>query len=120
VALTDNWPTIDPGQFRHQITLLSETTISDASGVSVTWAAASPPVTAWAKIEYLRGTDLIKAGQDVTQAYLKVTMWYRPQFTAQSRIQTLSGNQYIIQAIENVLEMNTYMVLTCLGVGGNN
>lgn len=120
MALTDRWPTIDPGRFRHPITLLTPTTVTDASGLTVTWTAGSPPVTTWADIEYVRGTDLIRAGQDATQTYLKVTAWYLAQFTAQSRIQTLSGNQYIIQAVENVQEMNEFMVLTCLGVGANN
>jgi len=120
MALNSTFPTIDPGQFRHQITLLEQVVGSDASGATVTYAPESQPVKAWAKIEYLRGTDIIKSGQDVSQVYLKITAWYRAEFSANKRIQGPSGNQYVIQAVENVLEMNTYMVLMCLGVGANN
>lgn len=114
------WPEIDPGRFRHQITLLSPVTGSDSSGVSVTYAAASPPIVAWVEIEYVRGVDVIKAGQDASQVFLKVTGWWRSQFTTNSRIQSPSGNVYIIQAVENVREINQYMVLTCIGIGANN
>ncbi len=118
--LNSPWPSIDPGQFRHQITLLEQVSSSDASGMTVTYQPDDIPVTAWAKIEYLRGMDIIKAGQDISQVYLKITAWYRPEFTANKRIQAPNGNQYVIQAVENVSEMNVYMVLTCLGIGANN
>jgi len=120
MADNPSWPTIDPGQFRHQITLLEQVPGSDASGVTVTYTPDSNPIVAWAKIDYLRGDAMIKAGQDVSQVYLKITMWYRAEFTANKRIRAPNGNQYVIQAVENVLEMNTYMVLMCLGVGANN
>jgi SPP1 family predicted phage head-tail adaptor len=120
VALNSDFPGIDPGQFRHQITLLEEVTATDSSGTSVSWQADPVPVVAWMKIEALRSTEVIKAGLDVSQVYLKLTGWYRSQFTANKRIQSPGGNQYVIQAVENVLEMNTYMVLLCLGIGNNN
>jgi len=110
-----DWPVIDPGKFRHRVALLNQSQSTDASGVSATWTAG--PTIAWMAIEYVRGTDIIKAGQDVTQSYLKLTGWWRPEFTASQRVQVPSGAVYIIQAVENVLEMNQYMVLTCLGVG---
>lgn len=120
MPLNADFPSIDPGQFRHQITLLEQVAGNDSSGVNVAYVADSQPVNAWAKIEYLRGDALLKAGQDVSQVRLKVTMWYRAEFTANKRIQGPTGNQYVIEAVENVLEMNTYMVLMCLGVGANN
>jgi SPP1 family predicted phage head-tail adaptor len=114
------WPTIDPGEFRHQITLLSPVAGTDSAGANVTYAADPVPVTAWAKIETIRGDEMIKAGQDVSQVFLKVTSWYRPDFTVNARIQAPSGNVFVIQYIENVREMNVFMVLTCLGIGANN
>jgi SPP1 family predicted phage head-tail adaptor len=111
------WPTIDPGEFRHQVTLLVPTTTTDASGNVQTFAAGAPPITAWAKIDYVRGTELIKAGQDVTQTYIKLTAWYRQEFKSNCRIQVPSGSQFLIQNVENVKEMNTFMVLMCLGIG---
>jgi SPP1 family predicted phage head-tail adaptor len=120
MALNTAWPAINPGQFRHKITLLEQTSGSDESGVTVTYQPDNPPVTAWAKIEYLRADDVIKAGQDVSQVFLKVTMWYRPEFATNKRIQAPNGNQYVIQAVENVGGMNIYGVLMCVGIGANN
>jgi head-tail adaptor len=121
MSLTSAIPGIDPGQFRHLVTLLEESTSgSDASGAPVSWAVGDPPLTAYMKIESLKADEIIKAGLDVSQVDLKLTGWYRPQFTAQSRIQAPSGNVYIVQAVQNVLEMNIFMVLLCLGVGANN
>ena len=117
--LNANWPTFNPGEFRHQITLLEPTTTMDIAGAKTTFAPGNPCVTAWAKIEYLRGAELIKAGQDVTQQFLKLTSWFRPEFKSQCHIQTPSGSEYIIQAVENVREMDTFMVLMCLGIGSN-
>jgi head-tail adaptor len=115
-----DYPTIDPGSFRHQIILLSQTLGSDAGGSTFTYQVGVPPVTTWAKIDYLRGDELLKSGQDVSQSFLKVTAWYRAEFAAGSRIQAPSGSQFIIQNVENVKEMNMYMVLMCLGIGSNN
>jgi SPP1 family predicted phage head-tail adaptor len=114
----DTWTVIDPGEFRHRITLLQATAGSDASGSTVTYIPDN--VQAWAKIKYLRGIEAIKAGLDVTQTYLEVTMWYRPEFTADQHIQGPNGNEYIVQSVENVNEINQYTRLTCLGLGTNN
>ena len=118
-SLYTPWPTIDVGLFRHKITLLEQVPGIDAAGSNVAYLPGNPIVTAWANIEYVHGLELIRAGQDVTQAFLKITSWWRTEFTVNSRIQAPSGNQYIIQAFENVKEMNTYMVLMCLGIGDN-
>jgi SPP1 family predicted phage head-tail adaptor len=111
---------INPGRLRHTITLLEPQTTVGVSGVETTFAPGSPPVTALAEIKYVRGVDVIKSGQVVSQTYLTVTIRYNPAFTAGKRIQKYDGKQYIIQAVENVREMNAYMVLTCLGLGLNN
>ena len=111
---------IDPGRFRHLITLLEPTQGTDASGVSITYAPASPPVTEYAQIEYVRGADVIKSGQDVSQTYLTVHLRYNSAFAANKRIQAPNGNQYIILSVENILERNAYLVLNCVGIGANN
>ena len=108
---------INPGRLRHTITLLEPTTAAGASGMVTTYAPANPPTTALAEIKYVRGIDVIKSGQAVSQTYLSVTIRYNPAFAAGKRIQKWNGEQYIIQAVDNVKEMNAYMVLTCLGLG---
>lgn len=116
-SINSQWPTINPGEFRHQINLLVQVVGSDESGTNVTYSPPSQAVNTWVKIDYVRGDELIKSGQDVTQVVIKCTGWYRSEFTAQSRIQLPSGQQFIIQYIENVREQNMYMVLTCIGIG---
>lgn|ERR1017187_2515514 len=117
---TQNWPEIDPGTFRHRITLLQQVLGTDTSGVETTYKPVSPSVTAWVSFNYMRGTDVIKSGQDVSQVYITLIGWWRTQFTANSRIQTDDGDQFIVQAVENIKRMNTYMVLTCIGFGNND
>jgi SPP1 family predicted phage head-tail adaptor len=116
-SLFANLPTCDPGDFRDQVTLLVETITNDASGSVQKWAPAFPATNAWSRIDYVRGTDLIRGGQDVTQTYIKVTSWFRKEFQTNCRIQVPGGSQFQIQNVENVKSMNTYMVLTCLGLG---
>ena len=111
---------INPGQLRWVVTLLEPTSDIGAAGVETTFAPATPPVTARARIETIRGEEAVKAGLDGSLTYLKVEIRYNPCFTPQKRIQQDNGNQYIIQSVENVLEMNAYMTLLCLGVGANN
>jgi hypothetical protein len=120
MSLASDFPNIDPGKFRVQITLLQPVIGSDASGTVATYAPATPAVKAMVGFDYVRGTDIIKAGQDVSQVYVNMTGWWRPQFTPNCRVQTADGDQFIIQAVENVKRMNCYMVLVCLGIGSNN
>lgn len=111
---------INPGQLRWQITLLQPTTALGNSGMETTFAAANPPVTARAKIETIRGEEAVRNGLDGTLTYLRVIIRYNSAFTEQGRIRQNNGNQYIIQHVENVIEMDAYMTLLCLGVGANN
>lgn len=111
---------ISAGLLRHSITLLEQSISSDISGAATTYAPDDPPITARAMIQYVSGKELLASGQDVSQVVLKVTIRYRPEFAPNKRIQGPNGNQYIIQAIDNVNGMNVYMILLCMGVGGNN
>lgn len=108
---------INPGQFRHHITILEPVYGTDATGVVVSYAPSTPPVTAWAKIEGLRAEDQIKSGQDISKVQLRITVRYNKCFTPAKRIQKWNGNQYVINGVENVLEMDAYMILTCEGIG---
>jgi SPP1 family predicted phage head-tail adaptor len=112
----DNWPTIDPGDLRNQISILQQTPSSDASGSTVTWG---PFVTAWAKIDPVRGTDVLKSGQVTTQEFLVITMWYQPGILADMQVQAPNG-LYVIQSVENLLEMDIVLRLNCLALGKND
>jgi head-tail adaptor len=120
MPLNDVFPNIDPGTFRHEVTLLIPTLGSGKAGGIVTYAPGGIPVKAWASIDYTRGDEIIKSGQDVSQVYIKVIMWYRPEFTANNRLQTSDGEQFIIQYVENVKKMNMFQVLMCQGIGAGS
>jgi SPP1 family predicted phage head-tail adaptor len=101
------------GSLRHKITFLGKTATQDASGNSVTY---QPTFTTRAKIEPIRGTDLIRSGQDTAQLYLMITLRYRAGIDSSMRVQALHGT-YIIQAVNNILEANRVLELTCIAVG---
>lgn len=112
-------PWIDPAKLRHRITFLEPQTTSGIAGGIITWQPGAPPECASAEILPIRGSDVIKAGQDVSQVWLTITMRYRRSVKADRRILGRHGNRYIIQAIENPAEMDMYLVLSCLGLGPN-
>lgn len=111
------WPTLDSGKLRTRVVLLEQAIVSDASGESPVYAAGSPPVSTMAEVEYLRGTDAIRNGQDVGLIYISVMSWFNPAFTPQKRLSVPDGFQYVIQAVNNVRLMNVVMILTCQQAG---
>ena len=109
-----NWPSLNPGELRHRVTVLAETVIATAAGTDT---ALAPVVSAWAKIEPMKGTDVIRSGQSVTQLPVIVSMYYDARVQPNMQLQALNG-RYAIQAIRNVLELNAVMELTCLAIAG--
>ena len=77
----------------------------------------SPVISAWARIEPMKGTDTIRSGQNITQLPVIVSMYYDARVQSRMQIQTLNG-LYVIQSIRNVLELNAVMELTCLAIAG--
>jgi len=99
----------NPGRMRHPIKLLHQTTVSDVSGTSTVWSVFA---SAYASIETVKAADVVGAGQSVALLYLNVTIRYQAGVTPAMRLRALNGT-YKIQAIENVLERNALLVLTC-------
>ncbi len=110
------WPQIDPGKMVHQVTILSQQPVSDISGTSIQWV---PFVVTWAEIVPVRGIDVVRSGQDTTKLFLTIRIRWQTGILPKMRLQTVSGDNYIIQAIENPGERNIILVLTCLGLGAN-
>ncbi len=113
------FPWTDPGERKHLITFLVQTTVSDASGAGISYVAGNPPDTTWAKLKAIKAADVIKGGSDVSQVRLIVNIRYSPGRVPKMRFQLFNGNIYVIEAIENVLEMNRELDMTCLGIGSN-
>ncbi len=113
------WPVIDPSRFIHQITWLRQTLTPDASGMGESWKPDRPAVTSWVSIEEMNGTDVIRAGQNITQIPITVEMNYRPGILPNMRFQAADGTQYVVRSVENVNRMNMFLRLNCLGLGAN-
>ena len=109
-----NWPSLNPGELRHRVTVLAETPVVNATGTDT---VLSPVISAWAKIEPMKGTDVVRAGQTITQLPVIVSMYYDARVQPSMQLQALNG-RYAIQAIRNVLELNAVMELTCLAIAG--
>jgi len=109
------WPSLDPGELRHQITILAPVAATDVSGSTV---ALVPLVTCYAKIDVVKGLDVIRSGQETTQLYLIVSMWWQAGIAANMQVQALNG-LYLIESVENVLELDVVLKLNCLAIGKN-
>jgi SPP1 family predicted phage head-tail adaptor len=120
ISFKNGIPWIDPAKLRHRITFLDPESSMGAGGVSTKWLPGDPPERAWAEVLPMRGTDVIKAGQDVSQVWLTITIRFRKSVRADRRILGRRGNRYVIQAIENVAEMDMFLVLNCLAIGPND
>lgn len=117
------WPTLDPGTLRHPIKIWKMSSLGgDVSGTTVDPSlvtAAPPAAPTMASIEPVRGTDVIRSGQATTQIFLTVKMWFQPGITPDMQVETESGSRFLIQSIENLLEMNLILVLNCIALGSN-
>jgi SPP1 family predicted phage head-tail adaptor len=108
------WPKIDPGEMVHQVTVLQQSVVQGIAGSETQWI---PFVTAWAAIDPVSGTDVLKSGQDTTKLYLRARIFWQTGILPNMRLQRVDGSQYIIQAIENPGERNVILVLFCLALG---
>lgn len=110
------WPQIDPGKLVHRITLLVEQEVIDITGSTTEWV---PWLTTWAEIEPVRGTDVIRGGQQTTTLFLRVTIRWQAGILPDMRILTDTNQNYIIQSIENPGERNIILTLDCVALSHN-
>lgn len=110
------YPSVDPGDLRHPITWLFQTTGTDSSGVSITWQPSTPPVISWAKIDPMNARDLIRGGQTVSEVVTIVTVRFDPTIVATSRFQTEWGSQFVVEGVNDLQNRHVLMELTCLGI----
>jgi len=104
---------VDPGAMVHVVWIYQSVTVEDASGTSTEWR---PLLKTWAQIEPVRGAEVIKSGQDTTQLYLTLKIYWQPNIKATMRVDSLNGS-YLIQSIENPGERNIVLILNCLALG---
>lgn len=104
------WPAFDPGRMVHQIEIQRPSPGFDSSGAVIVWKTF---VRAYAAIEPIRGTDVVRAGQVTTQLYVTIIMLYQPGINASFRVHSFKGN-FVIQSVENPYERDTHLVLNCV------
>jgi head-tail adaptor len=114
-------PAVNAGMLRHQVNFQSQAVASppiySASGPTASWTTVFSDLAA---IETISGKDMIKSGLTTTQLYLSITMYWRADVLPGMRVvRAATGSVYIVQAAENILEMDTVLVLTCIGLALN-
>ena len=112
------WPKLDSGEMRHQISILAPVAVSDESGSNV---KLTPILTCKAKIVIVKGTgsDVLQAGQETTQLFITISIWWQAGIRADMQVQTLHG-LVRIESVENVLNMDKVLILNCLSIGKND
>ena len=112
------WPSIDPGRMIHKVTFLDQQTITDISGTVVQWVPINPPV--WAEINEIGGREVLRAGQDTTQSYSEIKVWWQSWIKAAMRVrEEPNGPTRIIQSIQNIGKRNVGLVLNCVALSAN-
>lgn len=120
VTIANGFPVVNIGALRHKIVVQALGPASppgfDAAGPKLVWSAFA---SAFAAIDIVRGIDVIRGGQTTTQLFLDIVLWYQPGILPNMRVVNENGSTYVIQSVENVLEMNIVLVLNCIGIGLN-
>ena len=105
-------PKVDPGDLIHQVAILHPVASSDLSGSTETM---EPLLTTFAKIDVVRGIEVIRSGQTTTQLFVTITIWFDARVLASMQVQGVDG-RYVIQSIEDPQMGNVLMVLNCVGI----
>jgi head-tail adaptor len=107
-----NWPSIDPGRLRHQITIFRQVIVQGTTGPKPGFEAF---LTCYAAIEPLTATDVISAGQTTSQLGLPILMNWQAGIEPNMQVEAL-GVRYIIREILNPLNLNISLTLMCINL----
>jgi len=104
---------IDPGEFRHELTVEKNTpSRQDDGSVDESWAAQSPdPIRA--KVEDLTGTEYVEAQALAAGAKVKVTMRYFSGLEPTLYQFTFGSRTLNILHVNNVESRNVLMIVLC-------
>jgi SPP1 family predicted phage head-tail adaptor len=102
------------GDLTKRVTVQALTQTRDAEGGMVDSWAALTGMPVWAKVANLSGNErrVTSHGGKVAEARTEITIRYRTDITESMRV-SYNGKVYNIQHINNFLEENTFLVLTC-------
>jgi len=120
ISSYEPYPAIDPGKMRHPISIryraVGSPPIFDAAGVSL--STPTTLLTAMAAAETIDGTDIVADGQTTSRLQIAFGMWYRPGIIGGMEV-VRGNNVYLIQEVENMLEMDVVLILICIALGTN-
>jgi SPP1 family predicted phage head-tail adaptor len=108
---------LQPGELRHQVGFARASATQDASGQKLnTW---TPYLATRAKIENLSGQQLFQAAEFTSQASWRITL----RFPGSGVIDvgdraTFAAHTFVVQIVNNVLERNRVLQLTCVEIDG--
>lgn len=112
-------PSPGAGQLNRVISIQKLTQTRDAEGGMVdTWLNFAPNV--WARVNHLSGNEraATRQGGQKLDARTEFTIYYIPGVTNTMRV-VFDGKHYAIQHVNNFMDGNEYLVLTC-DTGGNH
>lgn len=126
VQIKNGWPAIDIGRMRHSISiqqlLPSAPPIIDASGQVESWQQVLPLAgdLLMAAIEVSRSAEAFKGGQTTAQSFFSIGFWFQAGVVPGMRVVNENGTVCVIESVNNILEMNIVLVLTCIALGAGN
>ncbi len=128
VKIRDGQPTLDLGAMRHSITVQSFGPTSppsyDEAGPVRTWAAFADGMAAIGGLSSgagRQGMDVQKGGQVVTQLPIQVGVWAVAfsGITPSMRVVSDNGSTYVIESIEDILDMGVVLIINCIALSNN-
>lgn len=107
------------GEFRSRVTLQRESRVADGGGgFANVWTDLAASPTVWARIDPLRGREVLQALKLQSPVTHRVTLRYRADVTAGMRL-TVAGRAFNIRAAINLDERGRWLELLCEeGVAG--
>ena len=110
-------PSINIGALRHSITIQAQAPKSPPEfGVAGEVTAWTDFATATAAIQAIRGLDAIRGGMAITQLYMTIALWWIPGVEPNMRVK-FNDSMFVIQSVDNILMMDTVLVLNCVALG---
>ena len=108
---------LDPGSMRHQVSIQSQSASPDPTTGAPTQAWQTVRTT-WASISTVSSKELFLANQFADQASHLVSMrWTSVRLSAGMRV-VFGSRVFTVQNVENVLERNIRLNLTCQEIDG--
>lgn len=120
VDISSGEPVLDSGMLRHSITIEHDV-VSSPPVINEGGVVETPEdfTTAMAGFETYNTGDHVREGQTTSELQAVVVLWYQPGILGGMRVVMPNGSKYVIQEVDNVLQMDIALVLTCLGLSNN-